>query len=324
MSFIRGIALLGLIALVGAGGAGACARPEAPVTQRTKVRIATGLPSMTFKALGGALASALASAMPDVDFEVVETPGSVSNLKMLDRGDAEIGLALADVSFMAYSGQLPELGTPGTNLSGVAVLHSSVVHLLVHSDKPIVSIGSLRGHRLGVGPDGSGTAVTSSLLLRAFGVPKGSVDEQPLPFSDATNALVRGDLSATFIVAADPVDAVRRATEAGAKLVSIDGPLVARLRANYPFFRTALIPGGMYPGHPRDVPTVRVDVLLLCRKDLDEGLVHRMTLALFQVLPNLTGSQNYLKLFDPRRAPATPIPLHPGAAWYYREKELSR
>jgi TRAP-type uncharacterized transport system substrate-binding protein len=27
---------------------------------------------------------------------------------------------------------------------------------------------------------------------------------------------------------------------------------------------------------------------------------------------------------DPQRAPATVIPLHPGAARYYRERELSR
>ena len=32
----------------------------------------------------------------------------------------------------------------------------------------------------------------------------------------------------------------------------------------------------------------------------------------------------FLKGMDPERAPATPIPLHRGAALYYRERELRR
>jgi TRAP-type uncharacterized transport system substrate-binding protein len=31
-----------------------------------------------------------------------------------------------------------------------------------------------------------------------------------------------------------------------------------------------------------------------------------------------------LRLVDLQQAPATPIPLHPGAARYYRERELAR
>jgi TRAP-type uncharacterized transport system substrate-binding protein len=38
----------------------------------------------------------------------------------------------------------------------------------------------------------------------------------------------------------------------------------------------------------------------------------------------MTAKSDYLKLIDVRRAPSTPVPLHPGAAWYYREQELSR
>ena len=67
-----------------------------------------------------------------------------------------------------------------------------------------------------------------------------------------------------------------------------------------------------------------VDVLLLTRQDLDDELVRRLTSALFDVLPQLAASHDFLRLMDARRAPATPIPLHPGAALYYRERELSR
>jgi TRAP-type uncharacterized transport system substrate-binding protein len=71
------------------------------------------------------------------------------------------------------------------------------------------------------------------------------------------------------------------------------------------------------------VHTIGVGSLLVCRSDLDEALVHDLTQRLFEILPALS-SQLALGPTDLEHAPATPIPLHDGAARYYRERELSR
>ena len=42
---------------------------------------------------------------------------------------------------------------------------------------------------------------------------------------------------------------------------------------------------------------------------MDELLVRRLTAALFEVLPQLALSLDYLRLMDIERSPATPIPL---------------
>ena len=42
------------------------------------------------------------------------------------------------------------------------------------------------------------------------------------------------------------------------------------------------------------------------------------------MLPQLTEEMPFLKGMVPERAPATPVPLHTGAALYYRERELMR
>jgi hypothetical protein len=289
-----------------------------------RVRIATGLPGMTFRPLGDALAAAYRDVLPDMRFEVLETAGSVSNVQQLEVGEAELGLALADVAYMGYNGHVPELAQRATNVRAVAVLHPSTVHVLVTQESPIRTLSDLRGHRVGVGPAGSGTAVTSAILLRAYGVTAGDVRQRALPFLDAIGALGRGELDAVFITAADPVAAVREALRSGARLLDIEGPQLEQLRVAYPFLRPATIPAQTYEGQTRPVRTVREDVLLLCRADLEDVVVHRVTTALFRVLPQLIVNRDYLRLIDVRRAPATPIPLHPGAAWYYREQELSR
>lgn len=301
-------------------GCGAPARAQRAIN----VRIATGLPGMTFKPLGAALVAGYARAMPDVHFEVVETAGSVRNLQDLQQGGAELGLVLADVSYMAYNGHISELAGAARAIRGLAVLHPSVVHVLVPADSAVQSIADLRGRRLGVGPPGSGSAITSALLLNAFGVQPTQVQEHAMPFIDLGDALARGDLDAAFIVAADPVEAVGRPMAKGARLLDIGADTVKMLRAAYPFLQPTVIPAGTYAGYDRPVQTVRVDVLLACREGLDDVFVRRLTAALFQILPDLAAGHDYLRLMDLRRAPATPIPLHPGAALYYREQELLR
>lgn len=279
---------------------------------------------MTFNRLGSELAAAFVRDMPDVRFEVIETPGSVRNLEMLERGEADLALSLADVAYLAYNGELRP-GTPAaTHVRGIAVLHHSRVHVLARPDAHIRSISDLRGHTVAIGPPGSGTAETSQLLLDAFEVPRESVRLRALPFADVTGALARREVEASIIVAGDPVDAVSEATAAGARLLDITGPKALRLRTRYRFLRVDVIPPDTYLGQSQTVRTLGVDVLLLCRAGLDIDLVRRVTAALFTALPELANRLTYLRRMDLRRAPATPIRLHAGAALYYREQELAR
>src|SRR5689334_6287787 len=149
----------------------ASCRTQAPAHEPVTIRITTGLPGMTFKPLGEALAHAFQTVMPDAQFEVIETAGSVANLQRLDSGEADLGFALADVAYTAFNGRGMDFPTPARNIRALAVLHPSAVHVLVPAASKAHSIADLRG-RIGVGPAGSGTAVTSALLLNAFGVPQ--------------------------------------------------------------------------------------------------------------------------------------------------------
>jgi TRAP transporter TAXI family solute receptor len=114
------------------------------------------------------------------------------------------------------------------------------------------------------------------------------------------------------------------ALRAGARLLPITGPSVERLHREYPFFQAAVIPPNSYPGVTGAIHTIGVDSLLVCRRDLDEALVYELTKGFFEALPELSASIEALRLMDLHQSPATPIPLHAGAARYYRERELER
>ena len=102
------------------------------------------------------------------------------------------------------------------------------------------------------------------------------------------------------------------------------GPPIERLRHEYPFLRVTVIPRDTYPGGATTIRTIGVDSLLVCRRDLDEALVYDLTRRFFEALPSLSSSQGALRFMDLDQAPATPIPLHDGAARFYRERELLR
>jgi hypothetical protein len=72
------------------------------------------------------------------------------------------------------------------------------------------------------------------------------------------------------------------------------------------------------------VATVGTDVLLVCRDDLQPELAYELTKTLFEAVDRLTQAYRGAAVIDPNRGPAATIPLHPGAARYYRERELFR
>ena len=300
-----------------------CERGRAEVAQHHPIiRISAGVPTGTFGPFSDALVRGYARLLPDVRIEFVDKPGSVRNLEALEEGSVDLGLAQAGIAYMAYNGRLLEVPRPLRNIRGVAVLNSSTVHLLVGPRSRARSINDLGGLRVGVGPAGSGNAVTSELLLspyatrapRTLGVAVGQTGDM----------LLAGELDAALTISGIPHDEVGRATRDGARLIHVNGPKMDELRTAYPFFRSAVIPAGTYANQAEPIHTLSIDVVLLTRKDLDAGLVRRLTASLFQMLPQLSSELDFLRGMDPERAPATPIPLHRGATLYYRESELRR
>jgi uncharacterized protein len=313
-----------LAAAAGVAAAG-CDRAVTPATPPpVTVRLTSGIPGATFHPLGERLAQGYGRVLPAITVQTQESPGSVRNVRALQGGTADLGFAFADVTYVAFVGQLAEDPRPFDRLRGLAVLQLTPLHLLARPGLDVRSIRDLRGKRVGTGPPGSGTALTSDILMRGFGLAPEATIPEALPFNDAARRLAAGTLDAAFVSAGYPSESVQIATRAGARIIAVEGDEVTRLRTVYPFLRLTFVPGGAYPGHPLPVPTVGVDSLLLCRADLDEELVYRLTSAFFEVLPTLSTELESLQLMDVARASATPIPLHRGAARYYRERELTR
>lgn len=315
---------LGIAPCLAALGLYACHTSPAREPSTEVVRLTSGMPGAGFHPLGEALARAFAKLAPDITVTVLESPGAVQNVQALQAGDADVGFAFADVTYLAHRGAMEHQRAPFDRLRGIAVLQLTPLHLVGRPGLAIRTIADLKGRRVGMGPPGSGTAITSGIVLDAFDVSAAEMATEYLPFSEAGERLVAGTLDAAFVNAGYRAESVARATRAGGALIPVDGPALSGLRSEYPFLRFTFIPGGTYAHHPTAVRTVGVDTLVVCREGLSDDLVYVLTKALFEALPEVSSEHVSLHRMEMDQAPATPIRLHDGAARYYRERELTR
>jgi TRAP transporter TAXI family solute receptor len=225
---------------------------------------------------------------------------------------------------VAFVGRLEDRPESFTQLRGIAVLQSTLLYLLVGQNSDIRRVDQLRGRRVGIGPANTATRVIGEMVLKTFGVEPHAIEQMRVSRDEAATKLSSGEVDAVFVSGDIPTKSVHDATSDGARLVSIEGPGIDRLRASNPFLRPGRILGGTYPGHRDVVRTISVDMLLVCRRDLDDQLVFDLTEQFHEILPRLVPCEGSLSLVDLKQAPATPIPLHPGAARYYRERALHR
>lgn len=288
---------------------------------------AAAIPSRTVVRLTGnsilsePLAREYERVLPGLHVEVV----SEGNFETIRRGAADFGFTHADSAYIDYTTHRDGEGTIFRELRGMAVLQVAPLHLLVREGSGIRDITDLRRRRGRMGMSGPSLRVLAEMVLRAFGIASDVILSEPLSLSDATRWFDDGRLDALFGIPFQlPSAGLLDLTQRGARLLAIEGPAIDQLRHEYPFIRPVSIPSDTYPFQRRAIHSVGIDGLLVCRGDLDERLVYDLTKNLFAALRRLSPHFPGLHLMDVERAPATPIPLHEGAARYYRETELFR
>ena len=240
---------------------------------------------------------------------------ALGNAADVQEGRIDIGQTFSNVAHVAF--KRGKTRAPYGRLRAIAVLHVLPIHLLVRRDGGIGTLDDLRGKRIGVGLPEAGASTTVEFVLEEIGWTKPEIYLQT--GRGAAQLLSEGKLDAVMRVSFSPLSIV-----GDARVLPITGPAIDRLLRTYPFLVRTVLPAGSYPSMPKPVPTIGVQVLLICRDDLPEPVVYDFTQQFFESLPELSSSIEALRTMRLDESSATPIPLHPGAARFYRERELQR
>ena len=283
------------------------------------VTIATGGASGPYNIIGTSLAEIYAKTF-GVNAKTQTTGASVENVNLLTQGKVDMVLALSDVVTDAVEGK-NDFKAPITNIQQVAVLYPNVIQLVASEKSGIKNIEDLKGKRIAVGDQGSGTEVNARTLLEGFGITYDDVKVDYLGFADAADAMKAGKIEAAFFSSGLPNSSLLE-LEQGIKLqmVSINQDKLKEIIKTKPYFKTFEIPAGTY-GNDKAIPTTAVMNALLIRSDISEEDGYKLTKALFDNLDGLKNAHQAAKDISLETAQEGMVaPIHPGAKKYYDEQ----
>lgn len=203
-----------------------------------------------------------------ITLDVRETSGSVENIRLLE--DPRSGVDLAFVQG-GTGGQVK-----ADTLWSLASLYFEPLWVFSRSAPGPTDLRELRGRRLAVGPEGSGTRVVALTLLAANGVSEATAHVLPLTGLEAVQALRRGAVDTVFLIggAASPT-VVEMLRSPGIALLGF--PRADAYTKRFPFLTRLVLPAGGISLEanlpPRETVLLAPAATLVVRGDFHPALV---------------------------------------------------
>lgn len=305
---VVGLLVLGLAAL-------------APAQQAVRMVMATGGTAGTYYPFGGSIAKIWNEKIPGMNVTVQTTGGSVENVRLVNKKEAELAIAQSDTLDFAYNGK-ESFKEKLTNVKAIAVLFPEIMQVVVRGDAPIKSFMDLKGKKIGVGAPGSGTEACFRTLMGIHGLKKEDIRAQYLSFAESADQFKDRHIDAFVVLAGIPTSAVMDiSVQREIKILPIADDMIAKLVQVNPFLTPAKLPANTYRGLTSEVKTIAVMAALVINPDINEDIVYNLTKVLFENQKQLAmGHAKGKELSIQTAVKGVSIPFHPGAVKFYKEK----
>ncbi|MFY7778601.1 MAG: TAXI family TRAP transporter solute-binding subunit [Elstera sp.] len=291
---------------------------------QTFVNVLTGGTSGVYYPLGVALSQIYGKSIAGSKTSVQATKASVENLNLLEAGKGEIGFTLGDALSQAWAG-VADAGYPKPlqKLRGVAGIYPNYIQIIAANSSGIKSLADLKGKRISVGAPKSGTELNARAILAAAGLTYADFAKvEYLAFGESVDLMKNRQLDATLQSAGLGVASIKDlATSVDITVVPVPAEVVAKI--GDAAYQPSLIPAGTYKGQDAPMPTAAINNFLVTHSGVSDDVAYGMTKNLFENLDGMVSAHAAAKDIKLEKALAgMPVPLHPGAEKYYREKGL--
>lgn len=294
-----------------------------PARAEQFVNVLTGGTSGVYYPLGVALSN-IYGKIPEVKASVQATKASVENLNLLSQGRGEIGFTLGDSLSQAWDGN-EEVGFKAKQdkLRSIAGIYPNYIQIVAAAESGIKTLADLKGKKISVGAPKSGTELNARAIFAAAGMTyKDFARVEYLPFGESVDLMKNRQIDATLQSAGLGVASIRDLSNS-VSIIIVPIPAETINKVGDPAYIGATIPAGTYGGQTADVPTAAVQNFLVTHAGVSDQLAYDMTKGLFENLDQLQAAHAAAKAITLSEAAVkSPVPLHPGAAKYYREKGL--
>ena len=279
------------------------------------IEMATGFPTGLYYQFGERLKKELAS--EGVNLEVKATGGTIDNLALLN--DPKSGVAYAMIQGgVADIGKYP-------NLVSIAGMFYEPIWVWYREPSfkneggRLQVLGQLKGKRVAIGNEGSGTLALSTTLLKVSGIASNEIYAERLKPDQALAKLSNGDLDAVFIVAAAEAPILEKFYKIpGIRLMSFDQ--ADAYTRNLPYLSKVNVPRGLLSIEhdiPRqDIQVVAPTATLVTHNNVSPAMISLLLGASYDIL------KSYSRLQKPGEFPSSvgmDFPLHVDAEIYLKD-----
>jgi hypothetical protein len=267
-----------------------------------------------------------------INLSAINSAGSGENIKLLRENESQFAILQGLYGAYAWNGTGPlEKDGPQKDLRAVTMLWQNVEHFTVkaeHAKTGTIADAANISSVAGFGKKNSGSLGSSRTIFANLGI---DIDERFDLFYGGYGALAgamqdgKADLIGT--PAGVPVGAVTKLLAArgdDVRLLSFTAEQAAKADGGMNLWTPYRIPAGTYPGQDADINTIAQPNFLAVRADVSEEDVYLITKTIYENLGFLNAIHKATTAMALEKAVAgLPMPLHPGAARYFKEAGLS-
>jgi len=291
---------------------------------KTFVTIGTAPFGGAFAPVGSAIADAVQigsdAAAKNWKVSTEETKGTQQNIRSLDGGDLQFGMANSAITYFAVRGEGDWDKKYG--VQHVMTLAPNASQFVALKKSKITSFADFKGKRVAVGPAGAGFNYFIDPILEAHGITPADFTAVNAPYGPSVDMLKNGDVDVAFLGGAVPIQAVVQAASTHEiAFVPFEPSAVSALAESYPFFRPFTIPKEKYGFLDADFQAMSCgEMQLIGASSLDEQTVYDFTKYLYEQRAEVVKGHPAGRAINEKNAARdVGTEFHPGAAKYYRE-----
>lgn len=287
----------------------------------------------TYHPVGTAIATlSKVKLLPKEKFSLtaVNSAGSGANVQALAAGTAQFAILQGLYGSYAATGTGP-VSEPQTNMRSVSMLWQNVEQFILANELvdggTVSDMMAAKGKAVAMGTKNSGTLGSNKVLMSGMGFDFESDFEFIYAgYGPSVDAMANGQAVGGGFPSGPPTSALTKlmsTNEGKFTLLNVTEEEAAKMDGGRNLWTPYTIAAGTYPGQSADVTTIAQPNFLAVNADVDEDHVYKLTKTIYENLPFLQAIHPATKAMNIEAAMAgLPVPLHPGAARYYKEVGL--
>jgi TRAP transporter TAXI family solute receptor len=291
------------------------------VASPRSIALATASPGGVYLIYGEALAPILSRAL-QIEVRAEATQGAVQNVILLEKRQTMLAFTNIGPALQGWNGSGWAKGTQYRAMRVMFPLYDTAFQFVVDKRIAAKSLDNFSGLRIGAGPRGGTSGDYVEQIFKVLGIP---ALVQHGAWDNLGQQLAERELDGAVAAIGAPFPAITKVdAQQTIDFIAPSPEKIASIRKQMPEITPSTIAAGTYRSLTQDYPTIGLYNFAVAHKDLSEDLVYRVVKTTFEHRAELMKAHPVAKETVPANiSHDTALPLHPGAARYYREIGIS-